>query len=35
VFHDSAKCGDVLRQVLPAYLDWLAARGWTSCALDA
>ena len=34
VFHDSPKCAEVLHAVLPAYLDWLEAQGWTSEALD-
>jgi len=33
VFHDSPKCAEVLHVVLPAYLEWLEARGWTSTAL--
>lgn len=33
VFHDSAKCAQVLKAVLPAYLDWLEEQGWTSSAL--
>ena len=33
VFHDSPKCAEVLHAVLPAYLDWLEAQGWTSQAL--
>lgn len=34
VFHDSPKCAEVLHAVLPPYLDWLAAQGWTSVALE-
>ena len=34
VFHDSLKCAEVLRAVLPAYLKWLEAQGWTSVALE-
>jgi hypothetical protein len=34
VFHDSPKCAEVLHAVLPAYLDWLEAQGWTSEALE-
>ena len=34
VFHDSPKCAVVLHAVLPAYLDWLEAQGWTSEALE-
>ena len=34
VFHDSPKCAEVLHAVLPAYLDWLEAQGWTSVALE-
>lgn len=35
VFHDSPKCGETLRCVLPLYLDWLQQRGWTSEGLTA
>ena len=34
VFHDSPKCAEVLHVVLPAYLEWLEAQGWTSVALE-
>ena len=34
VFHDSAKCADILKRVLPEYLTWLQGSGWTSHRLD-
>ena len=33
VLHDSLKCEEVLRRVLPAYLDWIQSQGWTSVRL--
>lgn len=35
VLHDSLKCEEVLRRVLPAYLDWIQSQGWTSVCLKA
>ena len=34
VFHDSAKCAEILRMVLPEYLSWLKEAGWTSTRLE-
>lgn len=34
VLHDSLKCQEVLRRVLPTYLDWIQSQGWTSVRLD-
>ena len=34
VFHDSAKCADILKKALPEYLTWLQDSGWTSQRLD-
>ena len=34
VFHDSAKCAEALRMVLPEYLTWLKDAGWTSTCLE-
>ena len=34
VFHDSLKCEDALRAVLPQYLSWLQDKGWTSVRLE-
>ena len=34
VLHDSLKCENVLRAVLPDYLDWIQSQGWTSVRLD-
>lgn len=34
VFHDSAKCAETLRLVLPAYLTWLKETGWSSTRLE-
>jgi peptidoglycan-N-acetylglucosamine deacetylase len=34
VFHDSAKCSNVLKEVLPAYLDWLDGQGWKGRKLE-
>ena len=35
VLHDSLKCEEVLRRVLPTYLDWIQSQGWTSVRLKA
>ena len=35
VLHDSLKCQEVLRRVLPTYLDWIQSQGWTSVRLKA
>ena len=34
VFHDKAKCAEILKSVLPEYLTWVRDSGWTSHRLD-